>query len=388
MTAGALMLYSAVRMAADVCQSTVVAWVPAAETGSPGVVALLWALRYLPWFGLPLSGALADRRPRRAVVRAADGAAAVLALAAGILAARFGFGIGLAAVWAGAYGALSAAARPSTKGLARQTLAAPSDAARLSGALTALEYLVLGAGQLAAGLLVRRGPAAAGLLACAALLAVGVGALSLRAPSGAPRAAAADTPPVPVVRLLASPAFRGPFVLTVLCGACAFTARALAPLLVLRHMRAGVLGFAALEAVYALGAGAGSAWLRRGAHWRGGVRTAALAWLLAAPALALAGTARALPPAILAFAALGAAAGVQDAGNASRVAALVPPDAQGRAMAYGSLVWRLPGVLAAGLASLGGVWPFGRLCGVLAAVQAAVAAASFLPPVRRAVFGE
>ena len=369
----ALVTYSALRQAADVCQGMAVSWLLAAGTGSAAALGGASSLSVLPWLGLPLAGALGDRAPRRSVIRAADGAALLLAAGLAVLLLRRGLAVGIAYGWVLAYAALYALARPATKGLVREVTASPEGAASLSGALTAVEYAMLCAGQLLAALLLARGRGPAAFAATALLLAAGVAALSTARSSRRPPARAAAVPLPATALLLTRGPFRGPFVLTVACGACAFTLQVLAPLLALRHLHAGVLGFAVLAASGSAGSAAGALWLRRGARWRTGTRGVALAWLLAAPAAALAATTRQMLPAALAFAVLGAAAGFQDAGNAARVAALVPPEAQSVAMAFGSLVWRVPRLLAGGLAALGSLVPLGGLGLGLAATQAAIA---------------
>lgn len=370
----ALTLYTAARQAANICQATAVAWLVAASTGSAGAVALVWSLNLLPWLGLPLFGSLADRLPRRAMVRIADGAVAVLAVGMVAATAHGRLPLGLALGWTGAYALLTASARPAVKGLARE-IGEPAGAARLVATFTATEYAVLGGGQLLAALLLIGGQAPAAFGAVAALLLAGLGALR---GTGAPRPTDEATPSwTATLHLLAGPDFRGPFLLTILCGAAAFTARTLAPLLAIRNLHAGVLGYAALGAAYSFGAAVGAAWERRRDDWRDGIRSPAAGWLAAAAAVALAGRTDAVTLGVAAFAVIGIASGYQDAGNAARVAGAVPPGAQSRAMALTSLVWRVPGMLAGGIAGLGDRIALPQLLAGLAIAEAVIASAAW-----------
>jgi hypothetical protein len=359
---GALIAYDLIRQTADICQATAVAWLVATATGSALAVAGVWALNLLPWLALPLFGTLADRLPRRAIIRVADGTVIVLALA---IALGGHLPTGVAFAWTAAYATLAAVARPAVKGLIREV---GRDAASLLARMTALEYLVLGGGQFLAAALLLRGSPAPAFLAMAVLLGVGLLALS-RTGSAEP----AEEPRWgPVLRQLAEPSFRRLFLVTIGCGACAFTVRALAPLLVTRNLHASVLGFAGLGAAYSLGAAVGAA------RFRG--RTA-LRWLPAAAAVLVAGTTGSLALAVLSFAAIGIAAGSQDAANSARVAAELPAGAQSRGMAVTSLVWRIPGLLAGALAGLSALVGVGWLVGGLAAIAGLTAIwAAAAPP--------
>ena len=353
--ATALIAFDLTRQAADVAQATAVAWLVAAGTGSVLAVAGVWTVNLLPWLGLPLFGDLADRLPRRRLVWAAQLAVLAAAVATTVLTARGGLPVGLAFAWTAVYATLTALARPATKGLIREVA---SEAAALVARLTALEYVVLGAGQfLAAAVLVSGSPSLA-FAVMALLLALGLLAL---ARTGTAEPATEPAPPWrPVLAQLAAPRFRSLFLLTVLCGTFAFTLRVLAPLLVLRDLGGGVLAFAALGAAYSLGAAAGAAWR----HGR-----PAAGWLVAAAAVLAAGTTGSLPLAIAAFGAIGVASGHQDAANSALVAAELPPGAQSRGMAVASLIWRVPGLLAGVVAGLSGYAGLGALSVALAAAM-------------------
>ncbi len=369
---GGLASYSALRQAADACQTLTLNWYLASGPGAAGLLGLAWVAVRLPWLVLPLSGAAADRVSRRRLIVGGDLAVAALGLAAAAAVAWRGRAAALAFLLL--YGLGYAAVRPATKGLSRELAPSPRAAARLSGLLTAIEYAALLVAQLAAGRwLLPRGPAW-GLGTMVVLLALGCAVLAAGVPAGA--AASGPEPPMggrQVVRLLWSPPLRGPFAMTVACGACAFALLPLAPLLAMGHGHLGSLHYAVSMAAYSLGAAGGAALVRATEGWRLGVRGAALAWLAAAPAVALAPR---LGPAgtALCFAVVGAAAGFQDAGNAARVAALIPPGAQSQAMALGSLVWRLPGVLAGLIVAGAARVPPATLCAVLAGVLAVLAA--------------
>ena len=373
--AAALVAYSALRQGADACQALAVGWYLGSATGSARLLGLAWVASGLPWLLLPLSGAAADRTARRRLVVAGDLAVAALAAAAALGRPAPGRALGFLAL----YGLGYAAVRPATKGLAREAAPAPAAAARLSGLLTALEYAALVAAQLAAGRwLLPRGPAW-GLGAAAVLLVAGAAVLR----PGPARPAPGGDPPAlrRVAGLLLGPELRGPLLLTVACGTCGFALLPLAPLLAGAAGRApDPVRYGLLMAAYSLGAAGGAGLARRADGWRLGVRGAALAWLGAAPALFLAPR---LPGAAAAacYAAVGIAAGFQDAGNAARVAAAVPAAAQSQAMALGSLVWRVPAVLAGTVVAAAGSARPAALCGILAAALAVVAAgAACLPP--------
>ncbi len=372
--ATALIAYDLTRQAADVAQATAVAWLVAASTGSALAVAGIWTVNLLPWLGLPLFGDLADRLPRRRLVWTAQ-IAVLLAAVATAAAARGRLPLSLAFAWTAVYATLTALARPAIKGLIREV---SHEAATLVARLTAWEYLVLGLGQfLAAAVLVSGSPSLAfGLMA--GLLALGLPAL---ARTGTAEPAPEPAPPWrPVLAQLAGPRFRGLFFLTVVCGACAFTLRVLAPLLVLRDLGGGVLAFAGLGAAYSLGAALGAAWN----HGR-----PAAGWLVAAAAVLAAGTTGSLVLALIAFVAIGVASGHQDAANSARVAAELPPGAQSRGMAVASLIWRVPNLLAGAVAGLAASGGLGALSVALAAVMlltGSVASASArweLGPARR-----
>jgi len=377
----ALLWYSGLRQAADVCQATAVTWLLAAATGSAPVLGVAAALGVLPWLAAPLTGMLGDRAPRRQVIRAADGAVAVLAVGMAVAASGRRLPVWLGYAWVLAYASVYAVGRPATKGLAREVAAVPDGAAGLSGALTSLEYAVIGCGQLAAAVLLISGRAPAAFAATAVLCAAALILLGRpRAGAAVPARRAASL--TGTVRRLWRPPFRAPLALTVLCGACTCAVQALAPLLVLRHLHAGVFGYALCGTAGALGSAAGAASVRK-RGWRGGAAAAALVWTVAAPGAAAAGLAHGLALALPGFALLGAAAGFQDAGNAARVAALVPADEQSGAMALGSLVWRLPRLLGGGLAALGALAPTGVLCAGLGGLQAAVGVAALVAARRR-----
>ncbi len=373
-----LAAYSVLRQAADACQTLSINWF-LAGSGSAALLGLAWIVSRLPWLLLPLAGAAADRVVRRRLVMAGD-----------LLVAAAGLAVALARWRAAAlpflalYGLGYCAVRPATKGLSREFLPAPHLAARLSGLLTSLEYLALVVAELACGRWLLGRGLAVGLGCMAVLLAAGVAILGVAAPSpaGAPRRHAPALQTRGVLAQITAPPLRGPFILTVICGACGFAVLPLAPLLAQR-LHGGPTLYALLLAGYSLGAAAGAALARWAEGWRVGVRGAGLMWLAAAPAVALAPRLP-VPGAIGCFCLLGLASGFQDAGNAARVAALVPPAAQSQAMAMGSLIWRVPGVLAGAVVVLSAPLPPARLCLILAALLAVVAAGAAARPAARA----
>ncbi len=367
-----LSAYSTLRQVADVCQMLAINWYLAASTGSAGMLGLAWVVSRLPWTVLPLAGFLADRVPRRRVILLGDLAVAVLGVVAVLVRPGRTAVLIVLAVYALGY----AAVRPATKGLPRELAGTSVDAARVSGLMTSLEYAAIFAAQLAvARWLLPRGPAW-GLGAMVVTLALGAVILRRTVPAGPPPAAPTRFGMRAVAAMLWSPELRGPLALTVTCGGCAFVLLPLAPLLA----RGGPAHYGILMAGYSLGAAAGSALARRTDGWRSGTRGAALAWVVAAPALAAAPRVHSVVAILACYVVVGAAAGFADAGNAARVAAHVPLSAQSQAMALGSLVWRLPGVLAGGIVAVAAPLQPASLCPVLAGVLAAVAVGGVLVP--------
>ena len=363
--------YSVLRQAADVCQTLAINWYLAASTGSAGLLGLAWVASRLPWAVLPLSGAAADRRSRRRLVVAGDLGLAAVGLAVILAHARIATILFLV-VYALGY----AAVRPATKGLPREVVANSPAAARLSGLLTTLEYVAILTAQLAAGRwLLPRGPAW-GLGAMVAALVLGAAILGRTVPASPPTNGRAQLKIGQVVALLWAPALRGPFLLTVACGGCAFVLLPLAPLLA----RGASALYALLMAAYSLGGAVGAGLARWIEGWRSGMRGAAIAWLAAVPALALAPRVHLAAVAVACYAVVGVAAGFQDAGNAARVAARIPPEAQSQAMALGSLIWRLPGVVAGAIVALAAPVPVAGLCLVLACILGVVTMATACAP--------
>lgn len=357
--------YSALRQVADVSQTLAINWYLAASTGSAGLLGFAWVASRLPWVVLPFSGFAADRLARRRMIVAGDVVLAAIGVAVIVLRPVRTAALLFLAVYAVGY----AAVRPATKGLPREVAGTSEGAARLSGVMTTLEYVAILVAQVAAGRwLLPRGPVL-GLGVMAATLVLGAVVL-LRTvpvtPSPLPPAARGLRE---VTGMLWAPELRGPLVLTVICGGCAFVLLPLAPLLA----HGGPALYGLLMAAYSLGAAGGSALARWTEGWRSGMRGAALAWLIAVPALALAPRADAVVAVIGCYGAVGLAAGFQDASNAARLAALIPHGAQSQAMALGSLVWRLPGVVAGTLVA--GTAPLhpAVLCLALAGVLAVVA---------------
>ena len=316
-------------------------WIVAETTGSALLVASVWVLNLLPWLGLPFYGLLGDRWPRRRIVRMADGSLIALSLATAALTFGGHLPPALALVWTACYATLAAIARPAVKGIIREV---SSQAANLVARMTSLEYVVLGLGQFLAAVVLLQGNPAAAFAVVALLLGLALLALG-RTGAAEPRTAPA---PLwgPVLAEMAQ--LRRLIATTIVCGACTFTVRALAPLLALRNLHTGVLGFAALGAAYSLGAALGASRF----HGR-----SALRWLPAAVGVLVAGTTGSAAWAIAAFTAIGVAAGSQDALNSGRVAAELPGGAQSRGMAVMSLVWRVPGLLAGAIAGYAGLSP-------------------------------
>jgi hypothetical protein len=368
-----LSAYAVLRQAADVWQALTVVWVVASGTGSARAVAAVWVGGVVPWFLLPASGVAADRLAKRNVVLAADLVASVCALAMAA-AVRRGASAVLAVGWAAIYGLCYATARPATKGLSREVAPVPEGAARLVGTLTAVEYAAILAAQGVAGTVLLAGAPWRAFLAVAAALGVGAVVLSCWVPAGLPRVGEVAGRARETVRLLFQPPFRGPFALTVVCGTCGFAAQLLTPLLAQRQLGAGPVAYAWLAAATSAGSCLGALWAGRGRLWRLGTAGSAWVWLAAAPAVAWAGASHALAPTAMALSVVGMALGAQDAGNAARIAALVPPAVQSQAMGLGSLVWRLPKVLAGPVAALADATPLGGLLLALALTQAIGAA--------------
>lgn len=364
----ALVAYSVLRQAADACQTLSVNWY-LAQSGSAGILGLAWITARLPWVVLPFSGALADRRARYPLIIAGD-----LLVAAAGTAVALGHWRAAVLPFLAVSGLGYAAARPATKGLVRQLVPEPHRAARLSGLVTSVEYLALVAAQLAAGAWLLGRGLPTGLATMAVLIGLGVVTLGTAISK---RPLADESRPTPSPRLLVAavtaPPLLGPFLVTIACGACGFAALPLAPLLAER-LHGGPLLYGLLLAASALG-GAGGASLARWADaWRLGARGAALVWIAAAPALALIPF---VPAAwvVGCFCVLGIATGFQDAGNAARLAALVPSALQSQAMAIGSLIWRLPAVLAGLIVALTAALSPARLFPALAGALVLVAAA-------------